>query len=87
MSQRDFEIIWKDSGCYPQIQPNPSYPDGINIRCGVPDAKQICKVDLAYPAPRCGVYLIHCKICDMRVAITTAGRRDDPCSVEIPCKL
>ncbi len=28
-----------------------------------------------------------CKICGYRIAITTAGRPDDPRSVKIPCQL
>ena len=36
---------------------------------------------------RCGVYLVECKICGSSVALTTAGRIDDPRSVTIACKI
>jgi hypothetical protein len=86
LSQNDFEIKWIDRGREPQCPPNPVYPNGIDLPCAYPDAKQMCHVQLPYPAPRCGILMVHCKICQMTVVITTAGRPDDPRSVQIACR-
>jgi len=79
------KIEWIDHKRDPQCAPNPAYPEGIDLDCanGAPS----CKIDLPYPAKRCGLYLVECLICGYRVACTTAGRPDDPKSVNIPCKL
>jgi hypothetical protein len=86
MSQSDFDITWIDSGREPQCLPDPAYPNGTDIPCSEPDARQICGVALPYPAQRCGLYVIRCKICDLTVAVNTVGRPDDPKSVQIACK-
>ena len=80
-------IKWIDHGREPQCAPNPDYPDGMDIdtakHLGVPT----CKADLPYPAKRCGVYLVGCEICGATTVVTTAGRRDDPKSILIPCRM
>jgi hypothetical protein len=80
-----FGITWKDSGHYPKIAPNPDYPMGIDAGAGI--AEPNCKVPLPYPAKRIGAYVVVCKRCGIRVALTTAGRPDDPRSMTIPCRL
>jgi hypothetical protein len=85
LTQNDFEIEWIDRGRESRCPPNPAYPDGIDVSCAPRDAKQICLVQLPYPAPRCGLFAIRCKICHMTVAVTTAGRPDDPRTVQIAC--
>lgn len=67
-----------------QCAPNPDYPNGIKIVI-TDDVK--CKVDLPYPAPECGHWSIHCSACGLTVAVTAAGRPDDPISIEIPCNV
>lgn len=79
-----FEITWFDKGREPQCPPNPDYPTGIDI--DVTDGREPhCDVVLPYPAKRCGIYQVRCKICGYTVALTTAGRIDDPRTVRIPC--
>ena len=80
-----FDIVWHDYGHEPRYPSNPQYPNGIHIDLtrGTIDT---CFVELAYPARRCGGYDIFCNKCGHRTAVTTAGRRDDPRSVKIPCK-
>jgi hypothetical protein len=80
------KIVWKDRGLEPREQPNPEYPEGIDldISGGVTPA---CVVTLPYPARRIGLYLVECELCGVRVACTTAGRPDDPRSVKIACKV
>lgn len=78
-------IQWIDGGREPQCPANPEFPMGRDIDTSKPDEKT-CKVDLPYPARRCGLYLVHCDVCNIRVGITTAGRVDDPKSVVIVCR-
>lgn len=65
--------------------PDPNYPNGIAIPCpsGVLDS---CLVELPYPAPECGLWLVSCGACDCTMAVTAAGRPDDPISLHMPCK-
>lgn len=83
-----FQIEWVDAGREPQYAPNPSYPNGIDIRSPRSGLKgfKFCVVKLSYPAKRCGAYVIECMRCGSRVAVTTAGRPDDPRSVELDCQ-
>lgn len=68
-----------------QCEPDPAYPDGkaIDASDGIGRA---CLVKLPYPAPECGVFYITCFTCRGIVAVTAAGRPDDPVSVNIPCR-
>lgn len=68
-----------------QCPPDPAFPDGIALdACG---ERPGCHVDLPYPAPECGHFVITCVLCRMCVAVTAAGRPDDPVSVRIPCDM
>jgi hypothetical protein len=81
------KIAWVDSGREPQCAPNPLFPDGKDIpspRHGEPGFR-FCRVALPYPAKRCGAYIIRCEACGNTYAVTTAGRADDPRSVEMEC--
>jgi hypothetical protein len=75
---------WHDHGCEPQCRPDPAFPQGkdIDISAGA----KSCMTNLPCPAPRCGHYIVVCTECDRRIAVTTAGRPDDPRSVRVPCK-
>ena len=78
------KVEWIDSGREPQCPPNPKFPNGIHIdvSMGQPVA---CKVELPYPAKRCGRYVITCEACSLRMHVTTAGRPDDPRSIKLRC--
>ena len=78
-----FTVSWHDSGREPQCAPDPQYPEGIDVDPGVRPA---CRIELPYPAKRCGRYEIQCQMCGCRLVITTAGRPDDPRSVMVPCR-
>lgn len=83
---RQFTIKWLDSGREPQCAPNPDYPNGKDV--DVSGERRIaCTVKLPYPARRIGAYIVRCGKCGFSIALTTAGRPDDPRSVKIPCKL
>ena len=64
---------------------DPAYPHGIalDISEGV---IMCCKVELPYPAPECGHFQVVCDDCGFSLAITAAGRPDDPVSILLPCK-
>jgi hypothetical protein len=76
-------IEWIDHGREPQCAPDPNYPEGKDVDCGV---EQSCLTPLPYPAKRCGLFVVTCYACGARVAVTTAGRPDDPRSVKLPCE-
>jgi hypothetical protein len=80
------KITWIDHGREPKCAPNPAYPNGMDIAPPWGDVPT-CKVDLPYPAKRCGIYVIKCEICGIQIGATTAGRADDPRSILIPCKI
>jgi hypothetical protein len=65
--------------------PNPKYPDGIDVDLS-DGAKVACFTELPYPAECCGVLFVSCGECGLTVAVTTAGRPDDPRSVKLGCK-
>ena len=78
------EVKWISRGGPPKVPPDPKYPNGKDIDNG---ERPACKVMLPYPTkPEIGLYFISCNLCKITVAITTAGRPDDPRSVMIPCK-
>jgi hypothetical protein len=88
MSEQQFIVKWLDGNREPRNAPNPKYPNGKDIdfsRSAIPGSPA-CKLDLDYPAKRCGLYIVECKLCGITVAISTAGRPDDPRSVLIGCK-
>jgi hypothetical protein len=78
-------ITWQDAGREPQCAPNPLYPKGIDVDLSTA-GEPACKVDLPYPAKRVGGYVVTCSRCGICVGTTTAGRPDDPRSINIPCK-
>ena len=80
------KVTWVDGMLEPRQKANPLYPTGVDLDMSG-DAAASCKVDLPYPAKRIGHYHVECTTCRKRVVVTTAGRRDDPRSVTIPCKI
>lgn len=78
-------VTWHDGGREPQCDPDPRYPNGIDLDVSE-GTKPTCKVEFPYPAKRCGHYVVHCQDCGLKGAITTAGRVDDPRSLTMACK-
>ena len=73
-----------------QCAPDPRYPNGVEIDAVMDSgqnrfALKSCAIDLPYPAPECGSWIVRCSYCDMSAAITAAGRPDDPRRVRLPC--
>jgi len=85
MTAEKFDIKWIDSGREPKSKPNPNYPNGIDLVDHHPGQKH-CKVELPYPAKRCGAYIVKCHKCGFTAVCTTAGRPDDPRSITLGCK-
>lgn len=86
MADEQFRVEWIDAKREPTVDPNPEYPNGIDVVIG-DAAKKSCRVELPYPAKRCGYYRVECRVCDLRVAVSTAGRPDDPTSATFNCKV
>jgi hypothetical protein len=78
------KVEWFDSGREPQCAPDPDYPKGKDL--DISDGSKSCCAQLPYPAKRCGYFVVACSKCGMSVAVTTAGRPDDPRSLRMPCK-
>ena len=76
---------WIDGGREPTQKPNYTYPHGVDLDVSRGKTKT-CSMNLPYPAPRIGYYLVTCDECGQRALITTAGRADDPRSVKLGCK-
>ncbi len=68
-----------------ECPPNPAYPDGIDVQEAAPGVPA-CRADLPYPAPERLVWQVTCRRCGYCLAVTAAGRPDDPRSVTIPCR-
>jgi hypothetical protein len=77
-------VKWIDRGLEPKIQPDPKYPDGVDLDISS-GASVTCYAALPYPAKRCGYYAVTCDVCRLSILITTAGRVDDPRSVKVAC--
>ena len=80
------KIVWQDSGRKAQCAPNPDFPAGVDLDCS-DGAEKTCSEKIPYPAAGCGVYFVKCEVCGYTVAITAAGRPDDPRSIKMPCRL
>jgi len=64
--------------------PNPDYPEGIDVDVSL-GSEPACSTTLPYPAPECGVYIVECKLCRLRIAISSVGRPDDPRTLKMAC--
>lgn len=86
MERSSMKVEFIDSGREPLCKPDPAYPKGrdIDISDG---AQHTCLVNIPYPAPRCGLMAVTCEKCDIRIALTVAGRPDDPRTVKIACRV
>lgn len=76
-------IEFLDGGRTAQNPANPLYPLGMDVDMSA--GAKSCSASLPYPAPRCGLMLLSCPLCGLRVAVTVAGRADDPRSVRVAC--
>ncbi len=79
-------VEWIDGHREPQCKPNPNYPNGIDLDVSM-GANKTCSIELPYPAKRCGYFMVRCKACDQTIAVTTAGRPDDPRSIKLACRV
>lgn len=83
--KRSHKIEWVSAGRKAKCAPNPNYPQGKDI--DVHGDIEKCHVEIPYPAEECGYWIVSCNACDLRCAITAAGRSDDPRSYKMPCKV
>lgn len=80
-----FAIDWSDGHRETRYPADATYLNGCAIDVAL-DAPRACRVQLPYPAKGCGHWVVICRVCDYAIALGTAGRRDDPSSVRIPCR-
>lgn len=82
----DFEITFKPSGRgAARCAADPEYPDGVRAD-GRTSPGAFCTIEFPYPAPECGMFLANCRECGFRIAVTAAGRADDPRSLTVSCR-
>jgi hypothetical protein len=74
---------WHGAGVKAKQPPNPDFPAGLNL--DMAPGRVGCAIDLEYPAPEVGHWLIECSTCRRATVVTAAGRPDDPKSVRIAC--
>jgi hypothetical protein len=79
------EVRWIDRGFEATCEPDPRFPAGVDLDLsrGRIDA---CHTPLPYPAKRCGYFVVNCATCGLQCVVTTAGRADDPRSLQVACK-
>lgn len=82
----DLSVTFLSHNRKPTCAPNPAYPNGMDLDL-TNGAKVACLAELPYPAECCGVMIVRCSKCNESVAITTAGRVDDPRTVKLPCAI
>lgn len=80
------DVHFIDHGRKATEKPNPDFPDGMTVSLANHALQKTCTKNLPYPAPRCGLYAIKCRVCGFSGVVTVAGRADDPRVVTIPCK-
>ena len=76
---------WFGYGRQARHPPDPAYPNGVT-RDLSRGAGRACTIDLPWPAPECGQWLVTCPDCGLRIAVTAAGRADDPRRLTFPCR-
>lgn len=81
----DFDIKFHSHNRKARCVPNPAYPHGIDVDMSH-GAALTCKTEIPYPAKCVGAWIVECNTCGLLVAITAAGRSDDPRCVVLPCK-
>ena len=77
------KIIFVSHGRKAQCPPDPNFPHGKVMKAQTFGPS--CEVDLPYPAPECGYYVVECQECKISAAVTVAGRPDDPIQLIMPC--
>jgi hypothetical protein len=65
---------------------DPAFPDGVEIDFSDGKPGWVCVHEIPYPAKCCGLWVVTCMECGLRVGITAAGRLDDPRCIKLPCK-
>lgn len=80
------DVRFIDKGYKAEEKADPRHPDGMLVNLAPHALAKTCTRNLPYPAPRCGLYALTCRVCGFSGMVTVAGRADDPRMVTIPCK-
>ncbi len=68
-----------------KCEPDENFPFGKAADMSMGAAEK-CSVNVPYPAPGVGTWIIYCAKCEMSVGVTAAGRPDDPTKITFACK-
>lgn len=69
-----------------QCPSDPKFPQGKIFDLRLIENVASCDVDLEWPSPECGAWVIRCQECKSSALVTCAGRKDDPIKIKINCK-
>lgn len=67
-----FLVDWVDQHRSSTSPADPTYPNGVAIDVAL-DAPKACRVQLSYPAERCGLYVITCRVCALQCQGSLSG--------------
>ena len=82
---KNLKVYFLDQKRQAVCEANPRFPNGCHVDLS-DGAPVTCTAQLEYPAKGCGIWTVICSACGLRIALTTAGRVDDPRSVTVACK-
>jgi hypothetical protein len=85
VAESRFLVDWVDQHREASYPADSAYPNGSAIDVAL-DAPHACRVELPYPAARCGLWVVTCRVCGFAIALSTSGRADDPRSARLPCR-
>jgi hypothetical protein len=71
-----FKIDWVDKHREATYPADPSYPKGCAIDVALTKLNA-CRVELPWPAVRCGLFVVRCLACGFSIALEMAGRVDE----------
>lgn len=84
MNRPNLTATWYGNGKLAKCAPNPDFPNGKPLDFS--RGSVYCEIELEHPAPCIGAWVIECKQCGIKVALTAAGRVDDPSTIKLGCK-
>jgi hypothetical protein len=81
-----FLVDWVDLHRSSDAPADPAFPAGSPIDVAL-DALRACRIELPWPAERCGIWLVTCQKCGLYIRLKTTGKADDPNSLRVACRL
>lgn len=82
---RPLKALFLGEGRVAQCPSNPEHPKGLVLDLRASPTAPHCAIELVYPAPCIGAWVVTCERCGKSVGCTAAGRADDPRRMIVPC--